>query len=341
MRPYHPLFVTADSHSAVGSVIRATTRIQGRQSRVLVLWDVDDTLLCNDRSSWLADPVTWEQTCLNDTLHKNITTYHLLLSAGTTGDVFHGPLSSYRERFGVPDWIGCRLCHLPGQPLCSFTLQGIQGISINPCSHASTDPGELYLNSTKLEIMLALVGRSDCFDHVLFVDNSLYELGLLNGGFHATSAWLRSRGAGDRVRMIHLRLGETHAVLPTADGMVGLPYLAYIGLLDRGLRTPPTCYTPTLRSDIPREVNCQVALALLLHQITKSKSLRTMITILFRDKGVVDHHMRCRLLLLMRVGVDVVEVQRQFRERMEMLLQYTVLPKEKRVTRQDGSRVWL
>ena len=35
---------------------------------------------------------------------------------------------------------------------------------------------------------------------------------------------------------------------------------------------------------------------------------------------MIDHHMRCRLLLLMRLGIGIQEMRRQFRNRMHMLL---------------------
>ena len=284
-----------------------------------MLWDVDDTLLCDNRTRWVMDVEVWEKQCLRN----NPMCSHLLLSAGTTSDVFdNGPLSRYNPYFGVPDSMGHCIWPIPGRrggrPSSSFTLQGIKGISTNPASRGTASPHELYLDCTKLEFLLALVAGAGRFDRVLFVDNSLHELGLLNGEFQMLRTWLRTHGGTTRAQLIHLRLSEGHGVVPTPRGLIGLPDREYRRLVDRATKNDKNSTPWWGRINNP---SCVVALGMQ-HSAALENSFRAGLSpsCVMSHTHMIDHHMRCRLLLLMRLGIGIQEMRRQFRNRMHMLL---------------------
>ena len=299
----------ASSFSDIGRHLRVYTTPQ-RSQRVLVLWDVDETLLTDGRTNWVTNGEDeWIRECLSVPC-----CYHLLLSAGSTHDVWSELLQAHTPRFGVPNDIGKRVFRTPdGAVIDAFTLQGVKGISTNSAVRDHIDPRELYLDHTKLDIVRGLVAQDRCFDQVVFIDNNLHEFGFGTESNQSHSQFVQWLGCnkeyGKRTRLIHMRAGSMHPVFNSVTGILsGLSDHSYGLLLVNASVIPagglvPRCAashrtTYSILQGTMNRVTC-----LLEKQLARCSvvSLFNLINILLHGCPMVDNHIRCQMLgILMR-----------------------------------------
>eukprot|EP00667_Euglena_gracilis_P024286 EG_transcript_27820 len=183
----------------------------------LIVWDVDDTLLCTTAAAGPRSGLVDEQG-LADLLAacRDLPdpTHHLLLTAGSVTDLFirqsdrHVPrLRPFRRHFGVPT-LGSHIFQLPDSR--HFTLDGAVGISTK---RDALPPSSLCIHledASKLDVLRALAG-SGAVGRVLLVDNSLQELGVVCPAFpaatYADPGW-RGCIAAEGVHAAHPLLGH-------------------------------------------------------------------------------------------------------------------------------------
>ena len=303
----------ASSFSDIGRHLRAYTNHQGGQC-VLVLWDVDETLLTDDRTKWVTDGEDeWIRECLSVPC-----CHHLLLSAGSTHDLWSKLLQVHTPRFGVPDAIGNRVFRMPdGAVIDAFTLLGIKGISTNVAVRHHVDPRELYLDHTKLDIVRGLVAQDGCFHQVVFIDNNLHEFGFGTESNQIYSQFVHWLGCnteyGERIRLIHMRTGSMHPVFNSRGGVLS-------GLLDDDYRRLLASRSVIPEGDtvarcarrnhtthtILREIMDQVTGFLKRQLLTRRSvsSLFSLINVLLHGFPIVDNHIRCQMIGMLLMGTQ-------------------------------------
>lgn len=299
-------------HDMVHGILGSTT------SRVIVLWDIDDTMLTNDRKEWCCpDEVAQFRACVNFD-HQRC--HHLLLSAGTTSDAFAGHdtlLGPYKWCFGVPVSVGDTLCVIPATqhhhaPPCVMTLRGIKGISTNRMNHIGylPDPEHMHVRCTKLEVVMALASSiPDCV--VVFVDNSLHELGLAPKKgrlFHQFRSWLQQHNCDHNVHLLHFRPHDDHPVRICRYQLSGMPQKAYERLMQQVLTTQQPPCAPRWG---PLHANVRASLIAsavqsnhhsLIALLQQAACFSTILTFMQNDWSLVDHSMRCQLLFRVMFG---------------------------------------
>lgn len=233
--PLEFLFVSSICEVAKKIIQVTEGEIANGSSRVLVLWDVDDTLLATrnkqgPRKRFLEFDDAEDETCPNfvTKVFSSFPSYveHLLLSQGTVADLFdedhHGmlcSLSSYFDR-GRRGAVAVPLRRLDGSQYSSqgagsfFSLEKphLRGISLAAVS-SSIPPSPqcqfLPTDLTKMDVgvSLALCGH---FSHVFFVDNSLVELGAVAPGIELQFIG-NFRGPLSHAAMLTVDLKRKHA----------------------------------------------------------------------------------------------------------------------------------
>eukprot|EP01063_Lacrimia_lanifica_P013584 TRINITY_DN2022_c0_g1_i3.p1 TRINITY_DN2022_c0_g1~~TRINITY_DN2022_c0_g1_i3.p1 ORF type:complete len:407 (+),score=141.70 TRINITY_DN2022_c0_g1_i3:63-1223(+) len=232
--------------------------------RTLVLWDADDTLVATapgagPRGRLLESAEALEEAFLPGGEGGRVE--HKVLSAGSIDDLFHRtelcpkdkvPLLAHlahKFRSSGEDGAPPRVVYVPPMKQHVVFTSDLLGITTRASKNVAPSPHSVTLEAQKVDVALACA-LSAHWDHVLLVDNQTMEVGWVQPGLSAAAytcaetdpaevfsteymrvhTALHRHGAACKLTLAHLRVSETHKVLP---GEKPLSDAEYQSLTDR------------------------------------------------------------------------------------------------------------
>src|SRR5579872_639299 len=148
------------------------------KEKTLILWDADDTLVANPNRDALVENETILDSIFNNNATKSGMLEHKILTAGTVDDLFNDKLAPWADAFISKHIDYDRVIHLPMRNQTIFITPDLMGIT-NREYNVLPSSRSVYINMRKTSIVFCFA-TSEYWDHVIYIDNSLEEIGSIN-----------------------------------------------------------------------------------------------------------------------------------------------------------------